>query len=117
MLIVFAVAAGAANEFCFDCPDPEAGFNYEALLAFLWMSLILAIPGFFAGVVANRLLAYHPISLRLLVVAVFSPVFWVLLTMFPWELIIPSTIVACGLSFADGLRVNAERDSETFSEY
>ena len=123
MISFMAAAAAVAptNEFCFDCPT-ESSFYAGVVAMWLVLSLIFALPGFFAGMLVHRSLARVPLVFRSLIVFGCVPTFWVLLVGQGGLDLLGGTIFAGSLlaavaSSIDGLRVDAEHSAKSFSEH
>ena len=117
-----AVAEGVTNEFCFDCPAEHPFIDAETVAFWLGLSLVLSIPGFFAGMVIQRKLARVPLIIRSLIVAAFVPVFWIFLlgyreTDLFWVPVLTASLLTAFASYFDGRRVDTEVSLDSFSEY
>lgn len=109
-----AAAEGANNEFCFDCSSASY-FSAETIAFLVGFSLVIAVPGFFAGMFVHRLMVGTPLPVRLVIVAGIVLVFWTVLSGFFDGVIFLGSLLAAAASSFDGMRVDAERSSTSFS--
>jgi len=117
VILLNAVAADAASHsFCFHCPPKDLAFSFSAIAAWLGISLVFAVPGFFAGMLLHRILVRVPLVIRLVMVATLTLALLFLLIGRADIITITAALLAAGTSYFDGSRVDAENSSKSDSE-
>ena len=111
-----AAAGTVASDFCFDCPDKTFGFYADSIVAGLGISLVLAVPGFFIGMLIHRIMVRVWLPIRLLAVAVCVSVLWYSMVGRIDLVIVSASLLAAFASYLDGKRVDAEKSVKSFSE-
>ena len=138
-MIGILAAAAEYTQFCFDCPSPDAGINFEIYFVWAVGSIIFAVPSFFAGMVLHRIATSLDLWVCLLLVAVSAPLVWfvwyfvldfslttpsfqqsVLSAVNRIEFVLPlvagASIVASVASYLDGRNVRKQRAVHRYSE-
>lgn len=113
------ISAGAAlvkHEYCFDCLT-ENSFDFEGVVDWLGLSLVCAIPGFLVGMLVHRWMVRRPLVVRLLIVAVSVLAIWFVLVGRIDIVTFSASLLAVGVSYFDGSRVDAQHSSTLFSEH